>query len=122
MAFYQKLEKKSTGEDLYPKLKLIGKKILKDEILSTRTNKKENYSNKPLHEKVRYEILDRLGYFVTESSEHFAEYVPWFIKTNRQDLIDKYKIPIDEYIDRCELYIKTWKKLDEDLSLIVDQQ
>ena len=121
MAFYQKLVKKSSGEDLYPKLKLIGKKILKDEILSSRTNKKENYSNKPLHEKVRYEILDRLGYFVTESSEHFAEYVPWFIKTNRHDLIDKYKIPIDEYIDRCELYIKTWKELDKDVSPIIDK-
>ena len=121
MAFYQKLEKKSTGENLYPKLKLIGEKILNDEILSTRTNQKEFYTNKILHEKVRYEILRRFGYFVTESSEHFAEYVPWFIKQNRQDLIDKYKIPKDEYIDRCELYKKMWKNLDNDISPIVNQ-
>ena len=115
------MEKKSTGENLYPKLKLIGEKILNDEILSTRTNQKEFYTNKILHEKVRYEILRRFGYFVTESSEHFAEYVPWFIKQNRQDLIDKYKIPIDEYIDRCELYKKMWKNLDNDISPIVNQ-
>ena len=45
-----------------------------------------------LHEKVRYEILKRFGYFVTESSEHFAEYVPWFIKKNRNDVIEKSKV------------------------------
>ena len=121
MAFYQKFEKKSTGEDLYPKLKSIGEKILKDEIISSRTKKKEFYTDKKLHEKIRYEILSRFGYFVTESSEHFAEYVPWFIKKNRQDLIDKYKIPIEEYLDRCELYIKMWKKLDIDMSPIANE-
>ena len=121
MAFYQKLEKKSTGENLYPKLKFIAEKILNDEILSTRTTAKEFFTDKQLHEKVRYEIFKRFGYFVTESSEHFAEYVPWFIKKNRQDLIDKYKIPINEYIDRCELYIKMWKELDNDITPIIDQ-
>ena len=38
-----------------------------------------------------------LGYFVTESSEHFAEYTPWFIKPGRDDLIARYKVPLDEY-------------------------
>ena len=47
--------------------------------------------------KVRYEMLTRLGYFVTESSEHFAEYTPWFIKRDRPDLIEKFGIPLDEY-------------------------
>ena len=115
MAFYQKFEKKSTGEDLYPKLKLLAEKILNNELLSNRT-KNEFYSNKKLHEKVRYEILRRFGYFVTESSEHFAEYVPWFIKKDRKDLIDKYKIPIDEYIDRCEHNIKKWQELEKDIT------
>ena len=73
-------------------------------------------SDKKLHEKVRYEMLRCFGFFVTESSEHFAEYVPWFIKKNRKDLIDKYQIPIDEYIDRCELYAKKWKRLNNDFS------
>ena len=59
--------------------------------------------------------------FVTESSEHFAEYVPWFIKKNRNDVIEKYKIPIEEYIDRCENNIKLWNDLEKDMSPIYDQ-
>ena len=121
MAFYQKFEKKSTGEDLYPKLKSLAERILNNDIVSSRTKKQEFYTDKKLHEKVRYEILKRFGYFVTESSEHFAEYVPWFIKKDRKDLIDKYKIPIEEYIDRCELYIKMWEKLDDDITPIANE-
>ncbi len=44
-------------------------------------------------------MLNRMGYFVTESSEHFAEYVPWFIKRDRPDL-KQYQVPLDEYVDR----------------------
>ena len=102
-------------------MKLIAKKIVNDEILSSRTIEKEYFTDKKLHEKVRYEILIRFGYFVTESSEHFAEYVPWFIKKNRQDLIDKYKIPIDEYIDRCESNLKLWESLAKDMTPIYNQ-
>ena len=124
MAFYQKFEKKivnNQSEDLYPRLKNLADKIVNDEILSSRSRKKSEYSNKVLHEKVRYEILRRFGYFVTESSEHFAEYVPWFIKQNREDELEKYKIPIEEYIDRCEINIKLWNKLEEDMSPIHEQ-
>ncbi|TIN02647.1 MAG: alpha-glucosidase/alpha-galactosidase [Mesorhizobium sp.] len=59
--------------------------------------------------KVRYEMLTRLGYFVTESSEHFAEYTPYFIKEGRPDLIEKYGIPLDEYPKRCIEQIERWK-------------
>ena len=118
MAFYQKFEKKSNNEDLYPKLKIIAEKIVDDEIVSSRSKKKTLYSDKVLHEKVRYEILKRFGYFVTESSEHFAEYVPWFIKQNRQDVIDKYKIPINEYIDRCEINNRVWEDRENNMTLI----
>ena len=118
MAFYQKFEKKSNNEDLYPKLKIIAEKIVNDEIVSSRSKKKTLYSDKVLHEKVRYEILKRFGYFVTESSEHFAEYVPWFIKQNRQDVIDKYKIPINEYIDRCEINNRVWEDRENNLTSI----
>ena len=118
MAFYQKFEKKSNNEDLYPKLKIIAEKIVDDEIVSSRSKKKTLYSDKVLHEKVRYEILKRFGYFVTESSEHFAEYVPWFIKQNRQDVIDKYKIPINEYIDRCEINNKVWEDRENNMTSI----
>ncbi|MEO6606953.1 MAG: alpha-glucosidase/alpha-galactosidase [Aestuariivirga sp.] len=60
--------------------------------------------------KVRYEMLTRLGYFVTESSEHFAEYTPYFIKDGREDLIEKFGIPLDEYPKRCIEQIARWKK------------
>lgn len=59
--------------------------------------------------KVRYEMLTRLGYFVTESSEHFAEYTPYFIKEGREDLIEKFGIPLDEYPKRCIEQVEKWK-------------
>ncbi len=124
MAFYQKFEKKINGsnnEDLYPRLKDLAEKIVNDEKLSSRSEEDSSYSDKVLHEKVRYEILRSFGYFVTESSEHFAEYVPWFIKKNRKDVIEKYKIPIEEYIDRCEISIKLWEELEKDMTPIYNQ-
>ena len=57
----------------------------------------------------------RLGYFVTESSEHFAEYTPWFIKRDRPDLIEKFGIPLDEYPKRCVEQIARWKREAETL-------
>ena len=65
---------------------------------------------------IRYEMLKRLGYFVTESSEHFAEYVPWFIKTGRDDLIEKFQIPLDEYPIRCEEALQRWEDEKQALS------
>ena len=67
----------------------------------------------PLHHarcpnRVRYEVLDHLGYFCTESSEHLAEYVPWFIKDGRSDLIDQFGIPLDEYPQRCIEQMADW--------------
>ena len=50
----------------------------------------------------------RLGYFVTESSEHFAEYTPYFIKQGREDLIARFGIPLDEYPKRCVEQIAAW--------------
>ena len=111
MAFYTKFEKKSlNGEniDLYPKLKKLADKVVNGTYLSSRSQNAEIHG-RTLSEKVRYEILRKLGYFVTESSEHFSEYVPWFIKQGRDDLIEKYDIPLDEYIDRCEASVKQWK-------------
>lgn len=92
MAFYLRLE--HNGEDLYPLLRRV---IEEDRI--------------PPWNRVRYEVFRRLGYFVTESSEHFAEYVPWFIKRDRPDLIERFNIPLDEYLRRCELQITAWEAL-----------
>jgi alpha-galactosidase len=54
----------------------------------------------PPDDLVRAELFRRLGYYVTESSEHNAEYSPYFIP--HEGLIEKYNIPIDEYIRRSE--------------------
>lgn len=70
---------------------------------------KPSHWNERCPNKVRYEMLTRLGYFVTESSEHFAEYTPYFIKEGREDLIEKYGIPLDEYPKRCVEQIARWK-------------
>ena len=53
----------------------------------------------------------RLGYFFTGSSEYFSEYVPWIIKRDCSDLMEKFNIPLDKYIHRCELQIESWKSM-----------
>jgi len=64
-------------------------------------------------DKVRFELMQRFGYFVTESSEHNAEYVPYFLRNDR--LIELYDVPVDEYIRRSEenlvQYTETRRKL-----------
>jgi alpha-galactosidase len=90
MAFYLRFER--DGKDLYP---LLHKAFEEDRV--------------PDWNLVRFEMLKRLGYFVTESSEHFAEYVPWFIKRDRPDLIERFNIPLDEYLRRCEVQIAGWE-------------
>lgn len=92
MAFYLKFERQ--GEDLYPRIR----QVIQD-------------GRVPAKNRVRYEVLKYLGYFVTESSEHFAEYVPWFIKRDRPDLIEQLNIPLDEYIRRCERQIRLWQQM-----------
>ena len=90
MAFYLKFEQH--GEDLYP---LIQKVIDEGRI--------------PDWNRVRYEMFSRLGYFVTESSEHFSEYTPYFIRRDRPDLVERFNLPLDEYIRRCEKQIAEWE-------------
>ena len=100
MAFYLKFEHKGKNgtEDLYPRIR---------QVLET--------GNAPDWNLVRYEMFKRLGYFVTESSEHFSEYVPWFIKRDRPDLIEEFNIPLDEYIRRCEVQITGWEFMKQKL-------
>jgi len=92
MNFYLKLE--YGGRDAYPRLR--------------RAMQNPDVRK---HDPVRFEVLNRLGYFVSESSEHFAEYVPWFIRRDRPDLIDRYDIPIDEYLRRCVAQDKHWRHI-----------
>lgn len=96
VAFFLKFEDRCTGEDLYPRVRQVIEE-----------------GRVPDWNRVRYEMFDRLGYFVTESSEHFSEYVPWFIKQDRADLIEQFNIPLDEYIGRCEAQITAWDLLQD---------
>ncbi|HIJ66018.1 MAG TPA: alpha-glucosidase/alpha-galactosidase [Candidatus Hydrogenedentes bacterium] len=64
---------------------------------------------------VRFEIMRRFGYYVTESSEHSSEYVPWFIKSKAPDLIERFHIPLDEYPRRCIAQIEAWDAMKEQL-------
>lgn len=101
VAFFSKFEKRlpdGSREDLYPRLRAMAAA-----------------GQAPDGDKVRFEVLKHLGYFVTESSEHFSEYTPWFIKRGREDLIDQFQVPLDEYIRRCEEQIAEWGVLKHDL-------
>ena len=106
VAFYTRFEKRHAdgkAEDLYPRL---------HQLIEPRSYG-PNWDGCTNH--VRYEVLKRLGYFVTESSEHFAEYTPWFIKNSQPDLIKKFDIPINEYIRRCEKQLAEWDAQEADL-------
>ena len=94
LAFYLRFERATADgvEDLYPR---IAKVIAEGRV--------------PEWNRVRYDLFQRFGYFVTESSEHLAEYVPWYIKRDRPDLIERYNIPLDEYPRRCEVQIAGWE-------------
>ena len=106
VAFYTRFEKRhadGTMEDLYPRLQ----QLVEGRDYGTNWDGCTNH--------VRYEMLKRLGYFVTESSEHFAEYTPWFIKNDQPELIEKFDIPINEYIRRCEKQIDEWGAQEAEL-------
>jgi len=92
LAFY--LELRHRGRDLYPDLRRIAEE-----------------GGEPEWNRVRYELFRRFGYFSTESSEHLAEYVPWFIKAARPGLVDQFNVPLDEYPRRCERQIEEWEEL-----------
>lgn len=64
---------------------------------------------------VRFELMDKFGYYVTESSEHNAEYHPYFIKSQYPELIEKFNIPLDEYPRRCVNQIEDWQHMRDDI-------
>jgi len=85
----------SEGRDLYPEI---------------RRRAKEMNTNTKHDDMVRFDYIDKLGYYCTESSEHNAEYNSFYIKQGREDLIDKFNIPLDEYPRRCIQQIKEWNE------------
>ena len=88
------------GNDLYPTIKKLAA---------------EKNANEKHDDMVRFEYIRRLGYYCTESSEHNAEYNPFFIKSKYPELIDAYNIPLDEYPRRCVNQIEKWSKQKEEL-------
>lgn len=93
------LEVKRDGKDLYPEIRRLAAE-----------KQKEKH-----HDMVRFELMLRFGYYVTESSEHNAEYHPYFIKRNYPELIERFNIPLDEYPRRCVAQIEGWKEQREKL-------
>ncbi len=99
MAWLLEIEDRE-GNDLYPHI---------------RKKAAELFADPEKGDKVRLEYILRLGYYCTESSEHNAEYTPFYIKNHHPELIDKYKVPLDEYPRRCINQIEGWKKEYEQL-------
>ena len=81
------------GNDLYPEIR--------------RRAAIKNATEKHI-DMVRFDYIDKLGYYCTESSEHNAEYNPFYIKQGREDLIEKFNIPLDEYLRRCVRNENNW--------------
>ncbi|TME08604.1 MAG: alpha-glucosidase/alpha-galactosidase [Chloroflexi bacterium] len=96
MAFY--LELQHNGQDVYPLLREVAQKH-------------DIWKKDP----VRFELFKRLGYFVTESSEHSAEYNPYFIRRDRPDLLQQFDIPIDELLHRYQAQTAWWELMREQL-------
>ena len=89
------------GNDLYPEIK--------------RRSLSGEYAEKMKNDLVRHDIMHRFGYYNTESSEHTAEYNPYYIKSKYSELIERYNIPLDEYPRRCVNQIAGWEKLQKTL-------
>lgn len=92
--------KDKEGNDLYPEIK--------------KRAKAKNASEKH-HDMVRFDYMDKLGYYCTESSEHNSEYNMFYIKSKYPELIDAFNIPLDEYPRRCVNQIAGWEHQRDDL-------
>jgi alpha-galactosidase len=93
------LEVTKDGADLYPEINR-----------RARIRQQEKH-----HDMVRYELMFKFGYYVTESSEHNAEYHPYFIKRSYPELIEALNIPLDEYPRRCVRQIEQWSHMRGEL-------
>jgi alpha-galactosidase len=87
--FVYVFEDAETGRDLYPRLRSI-----------------VDADPEGLGRRVRVELFRRFGYFPTESSEHSAEYVPWFLHDDEQ--VERFRIEVDEYLRRSEENLREW--------------
>ena len=88
------------GNALYPEIRKRAKE----------KNAKEKHGDM-----VRYDYIDKLGYYCTESSEHNAEYNPFYIKSKYPEMIEDFNIPLDEYPRRCVNQIEGWAKQKDEI-------
>ncbi len=100
------LEVSENGRDLYPEIKKRAAKVVRE---ARKKGAKKHW------DMVRLEMIKHFGYYVTESSEHNAEYAPYWIKSRYPELIAEFNIPLDEYPRRCVEQIKDWKKQSKEL-------
>ncbi len=94
------LEVTDGGRDLYPEIK----RRAAEKLAKARSGEAPKYGDM-----VRHYLMQTFGYYITESSEHSAEYVPYFIKERHPELIEEFNIPLDEYPRRCIQQIEDWK-------------
>ena len=95
------LEITENGKDLYPEIKKIAAK----KVLEARKEGAEKFGDM-----IRLDMMRNFGYYITESSEHAAEYYPYWIKSKYPEFIEEFNIPLDEYPRRCINQIEGWKK------------
>ena len=100
------LEITDNGKDIYPEIRKRAEEINKNARI---------IGNEKHDDMVRFEIMKYFGYYTTESSEHNAEYSPYWIKEKYPQLIEEFNIPLDEYPRRCVKQIADWKKQKEDI-------
>jgi alpha-galactosidase len=100
-AFVLKFE--HDGVDLYPRLR---------EVID---------ADPQLQRRVRVELFRHFGYFPTESSEHSAEYVPWFMRHDAE--VEQFRILVGDYLQRSERnideYEATRRELEDRATLAV---
>ena len=100
------LEITDGGKDLYPEIKRRAAKMNEE---ARKKGAKKHW------DMVRFEVMLQFGYYVTESSEHTAEYMPYWIKSRSPELIEEFNIPLDEYLRRCIAQIAGWKKMRDQI-------
>lgn len=100
------LEVTDGGKDLYPEIK----RRAAEKNSTAREKDAEKHGDM-----IRLEMMRRFGYYITESSEHSAEYMPYWIKSRYPELIEEFNIPLDEYPRRCVNQLKKWEERRDEL-------
>ena len=100
------LEISRNGVDLYPEIKA------KAAAKNAAALAPEGTKHKDM---VRFEMMRHFGYYITESSEHNAEYSPYWIKAKYPQLVDQFNSPLDEYPRRCRNQIANWATMRDNI-------